>query len=338
MPLDHCILHKIERTTPDNDITTDIKATETDSAGPMFSLFEQLKHSLQRSVQKQFGHFDQSQEDNPFPQWLNEYQAGRITFVSLSARIPNDLEIKLGDSGDAFEAHVMIAQESLLDQKIVYVFWLTHHEGLCIDSNLEVVNSRSIDTSRISYAVKLHVGEWLGHQSQKYLTLVSLRGNKELRDAFIRTIGFAEGIDRKEETQEFLAIVDQYAESLPEEAVQEKKAKLLEYCIEQDKVGEPVRLAEISTQLNEKEPMEFSSFVSDRQRQKRPEVHTDRRSLKRYLRFFGRDRRMSISFDADRFGRDIVFEADTGRLIISNVPESLRQQLSTQGSGASEDG
>ena len=36
---------------------------------------------------------------------------------------------------------------------------------------------------------------------------------------------------------------------------------------------------------------------------------------------------MSISFDADRFGQDIVFEVDSGRLIIDNVPKSLKQQL-----------
>ena len=338
MTLEHCIVHKIERVSPGSDIRTDIKTRESDGSGPVFSLFEQVKHSLQRSGQKQFGHFDQAQEDNPLPQWLKEQQAGKITFESLSARFINDLEIKLGDTEDAFDAHVLIAQEAVLGQQLFYIFWLTHHEAPCIDSDLEVGGSRYIDTQKIHYAIKLHMDDWLGEESHTYLTLVSSRGNKALGDAFGKSIGFGKGVNSKEETQEFLAIVDQYAESLPEEKVLENKAKVIEYCIEQDKVGEPVRIEEISSELDDKEPLQFSSFVSDRQQQKKPEVHTDRGSLKRYIRFSGRDKKMSISFDADRFGKDIVFEPDSGRLIISKVPKALEQQLSKHGSKTSDDG
>jgi nucleoid-associated protein len=338
MSLEHCIVHKIERTSPGSDINSVLKAEENNVSGPIFSLFEQVKHSFQRSAKKQFGHFDQDLEDSPLPQWIKEQQAGKITFASLSQRFFDDLKIKLADSEDAFEAHVLIAQENLIEQSLFYVFWLTHTEAICIDSDLEASNSRYIDSKKINYAIKLHLGDWLEQESQQYLTLISSRGDKALSDAFGKSIGFGEGVDSKEETREFLTIVDQYTDSLPEETSLEKKAQLIEYCIEQDKVGEPVHIEEISSQLDEAEPRQFFSFVSDRQQQKKAEVHTDRSSLKRYIRFFGRDKNMSISFDADRFGQDIVFEADSGRLIIGNVPKSLKQQLSKHGSKAGDDG
>lgn len=327
MPLNHCILHKIERSTPGNSIKTELKNEENNPSGPIFSLFEQLKHSFQRSAQKQFGHFDRSIEDNPLPEWIKGHTQEKISFSSLSQRFVDDLKSKLGDSEDSFSAHILIAQETIMEQSLLYIFWINHTEAIHIDTMMEVASSRYIDTKKISFAIKLNLDEWLKEASPKYLSMITARGEKILCEAFTRSIGFSPGVDIVEETQEFLRIVDEYTQELPSETANETKSKVIEYCVEKDKRGEPVIFEEISSQINDQEPLQFSSFITDKQENPSPTLNTDRGSLKRYMRFFGRDKNMSISFSSDRIGEDIIYDSHSGRLSINTIPKSLKQQL-----------
>ncbi|MGK0441379.1 MAG: nucleoid-associated protein [Pseudohongiellaceae bacterium] len=327
MPLNHCILHKIERPAPGTDIISTLKSEENHASGPIFSLFEQLKHSFQRSAQKQFGHFDRTQEDNPLPQWIKEQQEKKLSFSSLSENLVEDLKQKLDNSEDAFSAHILVAIETVMEQQILYVFWLEHTEAIHIDSDQNIATSSFINTKKMHYAIKCHLSEWLEEDSQKYLSMIASRGNKVLTDAFSKTIGFALGVDVVGDTKEFLNIVNEYADSLPEEKAKETKEKVIEYCVERDSIGEPVVIEQLSNHLNESAPLEFSSFVSDKQEVLKPSLHTDRSSLKRFIRFFGRDKDMSISFSSGRFGGDITYDPMSGALTLNQIPKSLKQQL-----------
>ena len=84
---------------------------------------------------------------------------------------------------------------------------------------------------------------------------------------------------------------------------------------------------ELSFQVDQKEPTRFSQFAQERQTDPIDEIHTDRARLKRYVRFSGRDKNLSISFSSDRFGEGIVYDTDSESLIIKDIPKSLKQQL-----------
>lgn len=334
MPLTHSILHKISRAAPGATIETQLGEQENSSTGPIYSLFEQLKHSYLRSSQKLYGHFAENAEENPLPGWLKDYRQQSFSFISLSQQIVKELSLKLDNTEDAFSAHLLIAEEVLMEKTQLYIFWVEHTEVSYIDSDLQVASSRYIDSKKIHYAIKLQLDEWLEEDSEKYLSMITARGNKSFSEAFTNTVGFANGIDTSKDTKDFLAIVDEYAHKLDDEKAKEQKSAILEFCVEKDSIGEPVVIQELSEQLNEAEPLAFSSFVSDQQSFSKPELHTDRSSLKRYMRFFGRDKDMSISFSSGRFGEAIVYEADSGQLIIKQLPKSLKQQLNKHQQGA----
>ena len=327
MSLKHCIIHHIERAVPGADLLTHLRDQENNCSGPAYSLFEQLKQSFQRSSQKQYGCFDREQSDNPVPGWLLEHLQGKTPFGRNSQRLLEHLQQKLGDNDEAFSAHIMIALETVMEQDQLYIFWINHVDANVIDSNMDVGSARYIDSSKLQFGLRLFVEEWQEQDSQKYLSMITSRGNKNLSDAFIGFAGFSNGVDLVEDTSEFLSIVDEYTNSLPEEKVTDYKGKILDYCVEQDKQGSPVVFEEISSQLNEKEPDAFAAFVSSNQQSPKTEIYTDRSSLKRYVRYFGRDKNMSISFSADMFGQDIIFDEVSGTLTLKQIPKSLRQQL-----------
>lgn len=327
MTLKHCIIHHIERQLPGADVVTTLREQENSCSGAAYSLFEQCKQSYQRSSQKQYGYFDREISDNPLPGWLRDQRQAKSSFARNSARILEQLQQKLEQNDEAFSAHIMIAMETVMEQDQLYLFWINHIEANHIDSELEVASSRYIDSGKLQYAARIYIDEWLEQDSQKYLSLISGRGNKNISDAFTAFIGFSSGVDLVQETSEFLAIVDQYADSLPDENTSERRHKILDYCVDQDKQGLPVIFEEISAQLDEQTPDQFANFVTERQQAPKPEIYTDRSSIKRYVRFFGRDKNMSISFSADLYGQDIVYDEQAGTLTIRQIPKSLKQQL-----------
>ncbi|WP_101757663.1 nucleoid-associated protein [Oceanicoccus sp. KOV_DT_Chl] len=327
MSLKHCIIHHIERAVPGAEVITTLREQENNCSGAAYSLFEQLKQSYQRSSQKQYGHFDREQTDNPVPGWLLEHLQGKTPFARNSQRLLEHLQQKMGANDEAFSAHIMIALETVMEQDQLYIFWINHVDANVIDSNMDVGAARYIDSSKMQFGIRLFVEEWQEQDSQKYLSIITSRGNKNLSDGFEGFIGFSSGIDIVEETSEFLHIVDEYASSLPSDKVSEYKGKILDYCVAQDKQGSPVVFEDISSELNEQEPSAFAQFVTTNQQSPKSEIYTDRSSLKRYVRFFGRDKNMSISFSADMMGQDIIFDEASGTLTLKQIPKSLRQQL-----------
>lgn len=327
MTLKHCIIHHIERTTPGAGIDTRQRESENSIQGQTLSLFEQLKLTFQRSAQKQYGTFDRELSDNPVPGWVREQTDSKLTFLSMSRHLMEHLQLQMERHDEPFSAHILIAVDEVMDQDQWYLFWIHHIDASCINIDMEVATTHYIDSGRLAFGARLFVDEWLAEDTPKYLSIITTRGNKVLTDAFTRFIGFSTGLDLVEDTHEFLQIVDDYIDALPEEKTADVKGKIVDYCVEQDKVGAPIVFGDLSEQLDQSAPDRFAQFVTGQQREPRAEIYADRGSLKRYTRFFGRDNSMSISFSSDLFGDAVVYDESSDTLTIKRIPRSLKQQL-----------
>lgn len=336
MSLTHCILHHIERATPGGPVTLGLRDKENQSTGNCFSLFEQLKQAFQRSGLKQYGTFDPARSDNPVPGLIRDQLDGRQSFAAMSHRVLKHLQAAMEKHQEPFSAHILIGMDRVMEQNQCYLFWINHIEANCIDSDLDVAITRYIDSTRLQFGWRLFVDEWLQRETPKYLAMVASRGNKILTDAFSDFVGFSTGLDLVEDTHEFLQIVDDYMDTLAPEQTADVKGKIVDYCVDQDKVGAPIVFDELSSQLDESAPEKFAHFVSHRQQDPKTEIYADRGSLKRYMRFFGRDNTMSISFSSDLFGEDVVYDEKLETLTLKRIPKSLKQQLREQLKGGSQ--
>ncbi len=327
MSLNHCIIHKIERALPAAPVVTSLAESELDIQGSIISLFEQLKLRYHRSAQKRYGHFDYEQSANPLPGLLKDYLEDKSSFTSFCKNTMAHLKSQYEAIDEPFSAHVLFAIAGSDLQKHLFVFWITHEDVLQISEDLRVVHSQYINTSRLQFAIKLNLEEWLEGDSNRYMSLYANRGNKDLTQAFMQFSAFEMGVDLAKETNEFLGIVDQFTEELPPEEIIAYKDKLLDYCVEQDKFGNPVVMTELSSFVNEQQPEQFANYVAEQQADPKPEIRTDRASLKRYVRYYGRDKNLSISFSANMYGHGVHYNIDADTLTINQIPKSLKSQL-----------
>ncbi len=327
MSIKHCSIHKLMRAKPGAEVKIQLRPDEIDAEGPIVSLFEQLKLTFQRSTQKQYGLFDPEQGDNPLPALIQKVEDGNVGFSSMTHQAMEHLKQQFEKSQEPFNAHVLFVIDELVEQQFFYVFWINHTDAQYISNDLDVETLEYINPSKINFAFKIDIEQWKVEGWDQYYQLIVSKGNKELTESFTQFSGFISSVDLKAQTEDFLSVVDEYIDQQQPDVGQQLKNKIVEYCIDQDMSGSPVDLDHLSTELDDEHPEKFSSFVSEKKPEVKKEIYTDRASLKKYVRFFGRDKNLSISFSSEMFGDNIVFDEQSDELIVKHIPKSLKAQL-----------
>ncbi len=326
MPLQDAVLVKITRKDFSGPVEIHNAKASLPAEGPVYSLFEQAKQGLNKSAQKRFGFFDVEAEHKQLIGLMHEWQDQKIEFLSFANKAAMFLQQRLDQGDTPFDYTVIVAHETVLEQNYLYVSAVPMKEMMQLNSELEPFYTEVIDGARLSYALRVHLEQY-ADESPKYLTQVAPKGAKDLNESFNAFSNFKEGIDIKAQTEEFIHIVDAYADELDEVSQKEVKNQIMEYCVDQDSIGLPVQLEDLSEQLDDESPKKFAEYVAANQQTPSGEVHTDRSALKRYMRYFGRDNSISINFSSERLGTDIFYQPASGSLRIDNVPKSLKKQL-----------
>lgn len=271
--------------------------------------------------------------------WLNNKQ----TFLSFSQTLAKYFANHLDNSPLEIEGYIAVIVEEIADGERLYVFHIREKTNVAFNSNMELTETRFIDFSNTGFALCINTDVLKEGEEEKYLSFSYGRGEKALQNAFSEFIGFTDTINVEEETQEFLEIVNKYTKLLSEDQAVETKAKVVEYCMEQDKYGAPVEFKALSQELNEREPERFEKFVIEQREEARrqtpsadvesvaPEIRNefipDRKSLKNYVRYSGKNKDVTLSFSAAVLGDDVKFNANNGSLTLSNLPARLLKQL-----------
>jgi nucleoid-associated protein len=327
MTIKHCSIHKIQRNKPGGEVSLQLRPNELKSEGPVVSLFEQLKLSFQRNTQKEYGLFNPQQSDNPLPALLQKTLSQSLGFSSLTHQLMAHLKLQLEKTQEPFNAHILMVIDELVEQQFFYLFWLTHTDAQYVNTELEVDTLEYINPGKLNFAFKIDIEQWKVEGWDQYMTHITARGNRELSEAFSNFSGFISSVNLKEQTENFLAVVDDFIDHQDPGISQQLKSKIVEYCIDQDMSGNPVDIEQLSSQLNDEKPDEFARFVMEKTPETKKEIYTDRASLKKYVRFFGRDKNLSISFSSEMIGENIVFDESEDQLIVKQIPKSLKAQL-----------
>ncbi len=325
MPIKHAIIHAFSSEKQKTQLQLMDQETEIDL--PLSQLFNQLKQSLQKSATRQYGFFDPEQKDNPAEKSLDAYRQEKLDFLSMTQQLAEAFKQTIKELEEAQNGHLLFIIETLMDQDLLYVFWLNQQDFQQIDPSNKIQLVKAIDANKIGLSLKMDFSQWQIEGWQQYLTFQAARNNKEINHAFCKMLGFKSGVNLQQQTDEFLQIVDQFTQQLDKDKSQPAKHTIVDYCVEQDMQGKPINFESLSKIVDEDAPKKFAEFVKEHQAQETKEIYAHRNSLKKYVRFFGREKDLSISFSSDRMQQDIVFNPDTGSLTFKSVPKSLQIQL-----------
>lgn len=340
MALQHIIAHRIIRNTPSDAAELKLAPSPWDIDGRTDECFREMKQCVLKRSGKEYGQFSSDRAAFPLASWLEQYSEEKMGFASFSQKAAEHLKSELDKTEYPLDAFFLMAHEKLEASELVHVFILQHNHAHCIDAELKLTDALFLDTAGIRLAAKIDLNDLqseAAHRAQNAVMLLRWRGEKELTDVFEATVGFTEKVDISADTEEFLEVVNNYTKDLPEKVAAQTKAQVVDYCLNQDKLGKPLVIRELSTRLEDSKaldsetpyarPPKFDQFVEKTKPQAKPEMMTDKTKLRNFVRISGRNDQLSMSFASSCLGESIVYDAETDSLIIKNIPSSLKSRL-----------
>ncbi|WP_179957643.1 nucleoid-associated protein [Exilibacterium tricleocarpae] len=327
MPLSHAIAHYVSRPGGSARTRLSLRPDAYPISPQQEELVRRLKQAYIGKAGKFYGCFSGDMAASPLPRWLDEWAHERLGFASFSAKVMQQLQSVLDDSEVALDAHLLFFVEQLLDGDTFYLFVVDQCEGLYIDSNLDMNDVQFLDATQILFGAKVNLTAWRSGEKNNYLSVLRSRGDKALTELCWQLVGFSDQVDTAAETTAFLDIVAEYAAELPEPQARACRQSVVDYCLEQDKGGEPVSVAKLSEHIDASQPEHFSRFVAHRQPQPKPELIPDRGQLRQFVRLSGRNEQLSVSFSSNCLGETVVYDQQSDSITITDIPSSLKLRL-----------
>jgi len=323
MPMTNLIVHQLTRTETKTDLH--LQDAELPLDDHALTLLAEVKSSFAGRASKRYGGF--SEEAGHFKALTGQWQQNSIPFKSFTHQIMERLAVTLEQGGLESTGHWLFAEEEIEAGRQFWFFQLRHKDGLALTHDLQLSDSRILDYSRLGFGLCLDLTALADPAEKQYLTISFGFGDKALQDGLVDFVDFVATVDTSADTEAFMAVVDAFSTQLPPEKGQNYRKKAVEFCMEQDKLGEPVSVRTLSEELQTEADASISQYIEEAKPDVKEAFIPDRKSLKKYIRYSGRSKDVSISFSNDTLGRDIQFDEQNERLIINEIPSSLLKQL-----------
>ncbi|HHL32514.1 MAG TPA: hypothetical protein ENJ41_07990 [Oceanospirillales bacterium] len=327
MSISHVTAHYLYRQAESN-ASLSLRKDELASDETKDQLLDKLKNSFLSRLARRHGSFSTDAEQALLAKELDAFLQDKHSFSQLSTTLMQQFAVDVNEKDIEIKAHFLFFIDSLNEQhQVFYLFVVNHNESLAINDSLEVMPSYTVDTGPSMFGIKVDLAEWKVRQNYAYLSMLPPRGNPTLAETFTTLTGFADGIDTQESTAEFLKGVETFAKQLPEDKANDYRSQVVDYCMAQEKKDEPVNIHGLSKELDGIDCEKFVREVLPHNPGGEEEVILDRKSLRRYVKFFGRERDLSISFSTYHLNSRISYDEATDTLSIHGLPSALRKQL-----------
>lgn len=325
MPITHATVHRLIRRPeqPGQIIRRDGELADGEVRD---QLLGKLKASFLGRISREHGSFDDENGPSILAAALSTLQDDEDQFNDLSQQLLQPLVACANENALELNLLAFFFVEKSLDHHRFYLLLAPEVETLALDGSLSLQKHATVDTGASIFGIKVDIREWQAQQ-RAYLSLIVPRGNPALADAFRQLTGFANGLDKQAATHAFLEGVESYASQLPEERVDEYRNQIVNYCMEQDERDQAIDCRDLARNLDDIDDEEFVRAIASRYPDSDNGVMMDRRSLKRYVKFAGRERDLAISFSSSQLNSRVQYDAAADRLSILGIPKALREQL-----------
>lgn len=330
MPVLHSIIHKIDKKPDGSPAILHRSGSELAESQARDELINQFNESYNAKTGKAWGFFHAESGAHPFSGWLGKYLAGSDDFVSFSGIAVEHLTRLMEESNLTIGGHALFCHylQGMTDYLVIAL--LQESEAVIMADDLTLKPVRRLDLDYIHLAARINLSEWKSNpKSRQYISFIKGKNGRKANEYFRDFIGCQEGVDGPGETRTLLKAFSDFVESedLGEDAAREKTMNLVEFAKLNEKLGEPIKLQELSAVIDEERPEAFYDFIRNKDYGLSPEIPADKRTLNKFRRFTGRAEGLSISFESHLLGSKIEFDAAGGTLMLRGLPTQLSDQL-----------
>lgn len=323
MQIAHAVVHMLEKNQLEREIRTQLRADELPLTESVRALLAQVQRIYNTRSGRGYGSF---QPDRFLTHALRSYLDGSTPFLDLSYRCMSELGSRVRETTLATGGYIIFVEYEHADSQYLMIAMLKSTPGVSFDEALEIMDVKHLDLDRLAFAARVNLSDW-AEGAERYISFVKGRA-ADIASYFKEFIGVAEYTESSEDTQSLINALIDYSRELnyDEDAVDGLKARVHSYCTNKVRSGDRVYLEDLSRFIDEENPEGFLTFANERSVSDVIEIHNP--ALRRLIRYSGKDKDVSVGFNAAAFGTRVTYDSERDELTIKRLPGTLRAQLS----------
>lgn len=221
----------------------------------------------------------------------------------------------------------------LHDTHFLYIVMLKRKKGIGLGVDLSLSQIEQIETEKLHMALRINLTAWQSGDEGRYIAFRFGRAPKSESEYFTQFIGCDEPKAAAKETRKLVDLTSAFCQSegFPSKQVNEFKKVVSEHCQIKVEDREPLVINEIAKEVESRFSIEqankFLEIADSDSFKMEKEIFVEKAALKKLTRLSGSSRALTLSFDIDLLGESVEFDANTGALMIKDLPKSLLKQL-----------
>lgn len=328
MNINHIIVHSIEKEQHQDqaDIEVHLREDELPVDDRVIALLEGVRDVYTNKTGKAFGGLG---ENRFFSRELRRMYDELVEFIEFTNIAMNELKGHMAAQPLATGGYLLFADFNNHGTRYFMVVMLKSKEGLSFDDELELMDAHQLDLDKLHFAARVDVDAWQGDDDGNNVSFIKGRASTSVTQYFKEFLGIEEFSESVKTTQNLITAVTNYYRQelgLDADAVEEYKKVIHDYCSSKHANEEPIFLDELSRYLDEENPTRFMEYAQENYEIPN-EFQVDKNRLRKFLRYSGQDKGVSISFTSEVFGSRVKYDPATDVLTINQIPKTLKKQL-----------
>jgi len=326
MNINHMVVHSIEKEQHQTKIEVSLREEELQVDDRVTSLLEGVRSVYTNKTGKAFGTLNRKRY---FSRELERLQENEIEFMEFTNVAMNELEGHMAQEPLSTGGYLIFADFDNNGKHYFMVIMLKSKDGLSFDDELKLMDAHHLELEKLHFAARIDVNLWLSGEDENHVSFVKGRSSSAVTTYFKEFLGVDEFSESAKITQTLVTAVTNYCRQeleLDNERTESYKITVHDYCKSKHASEEPIFLDELSRFLDEENPSAFMEYAQEKYEIPN-EFQVDINKLRKFLRYSGRDKGVSISFTSEVFGTRVQYDSETDVLTIKQPPSSLKKQL-----------
>lgn len=277
---------------------------------------------------KGYGKFEEDENNFPMRRFVREYFVDHaMDYYDLSRLMMEHLQARANQEQLAKGGYVLIAYVSNGATDFLLVAIVTEVVGTAITEGLEIIDSIHLDMSNLRVAGRVDLTAWQGG-AERYVSF--LKGRGSVADYFKLFLGCNDVLIALHETQKLVTGLESFATEQHLEPAQRDQLfeQAYNYLDELGRNNDPVSLDTLANRLWPDAPDDLRTSLAFEELQLSDGFVPDRRAIKGLMKFKGTSAHWKLEFDRRGLRNgDIAYDQANNRLVLSNIPETLRREL-----------
>lgn len=344
MEIKNVILHNLIKEEKSTEVVLKDRSEENEINDSALQLSKEVNEKF-NSTGINTGYFEKAEEDEQpthFEYLLKKYyNDGFDDFVSFTRSAAGYLKKQLALAPTAKGGHLWFNHYTHSGEHFLSVVLLREKIVMRIDK-LELAQFDSVDLDKLHMAARINLTKWqnVNEQSKRYIAFKIGKEAKKITDYFAKFIGCKEFTQAAADTKSLVRCIEDYCHHhlFDADKIEMVKIKAHDQIIKWRKEDkQTIHLDALSTVLDatflpadveEDNKCQLLYIAQSEPHCLNNEITTDVNALRRLKKYSGKNKYLSLSFDANLLGSSVVYDSrDGGILTITEIPETLKDQL-----------